>query len=349
MKRKAKTSPKDQAFMPLFFGDFLASTAEWDGEERSLYLLCLAHQWELGSLPAEPRKLRKLVDYEPDSFERWWPTVSAKFIDTGSGRIGNARLEEHRAKSIEISQSKASAGKAGAAARWGKDGNRIDNAKQMPSNADGAGTASAMRSHANGNGTAKATANGAATDPGCVRHDFGNGSIPSHPIPSQSDPDSHTDTSPHTHASQGLLAQPAGDANAAQASLIPEPEPPAEPPAEDDSPEPDEPPAFTAIRNAYPKREGSHRWRQALKHYRARLKEGFSAEQMRQGVERYAKHIRANDKERTKYVLQAATFLGTEKEFLHAWPLPKTGAEIRQDQNIEASQQWLAGQDLNDA
>ncbi len=112
-------------YMPLFFGDFLASTAEWEGEERSLYLTLLGHQWAQGSLPAEPRRLCKLVGWDQTLFDRCWPVVSGKFQET-DGRLTNGRLESHREKAVQISDKRAEAGKAGAAKRWQKDGNCHD-------------------------------------------------------------------------------------------------------------------------------------------------------------------------------------------------------------------------------
>lgn len=111
-----------QPFMPLFFGDFLASTAEWSGEERALYLLMLSFQWSMGSLPTDIKRLAKLVDYERRVFEEHWPQVSKKFVER-DGRLFNLRLEQHRDRSIEIGNKRSNAGKTGAAKRWQTDSN----------------------------------------------------------------------------------------------------------------------------------------------------------------------------------------------------------------------------------
>lgn len=112
-----------QPFLPLFFGDFLASTAEWTGEEASLYLTLLGHQWTLGTLPADPAKLARLVRWERKTFDKCWPQVAAKFEEKG-GRLVNDRLEQHRAKADEIAHKNKAAGRKGAEARWGKDSER---------------------------------------------------------------------------------------------------------------------------------------------------------------------------------------------------------------------------------
>ena len=98
-----------QPFTPIFFGDFLASTAEWEGEERALYLLLLCYQWTLGSLPSEPVKLAKLIGYDLSTFQTCWQIISGKF-DLIEGRLLNQRLEIHRIKAAEISSKRAVAG-----------------------------------------------------------------------------------------------------------------------------------------------------------------------------------------------------------------------------------------------
>lgn len=101
-----------EPFLPFFFGDFLASTAEWEGEERALYMLLLGYQWSLGSLPEEPRRICKLVCWDWQLFERCWSTVQAKF-EANAGRLLNQRLEQHRAKSLQLSEKRAAVGALG--------------------------------------------------------------------------------------------------------------------------------------------------------------------------------------------------------------------------------------------
>lgn len=106
-------------YMPVFFGDFLASTAGWDGEEQSLYLLLLCYQWASGPLPPDTKRLCRLTRFDPKLFARLWKTVGEKFIETEQGLI-NPRLEEHRTKAGSITDKRKSAGKNGAAAKWGE-------------------------------------------------------------------------------------------------------------------------------------------------------------------------------------------------------------------------------------
>jgi uncharacterized protein YdaU (DUF1376 family) len=145
-----------EPFLPLFFGDFLASTTEWRGEERALYMLLLGYQWvsSAKSLPSDPRRICAVAGWDWPLFEQCWVVVSTKFPEQG-GRRANARLEDHRERSKEVSEKRAIAGAKGGATTQAK-------AKQLLEQ-KGA-NASNLLGH------------------------------PSHPIPSQSSPDSQSDT-----------------------------------------------------------------------------------------------------------------------------------------------------------
>jgi hypothetical protein len=103
------------------------------------------------------------------------------------------------------------------------------------------------------------------------------------------------------------------------------------------------------VKRVYPKRAGSQPWRRAASALRARLKSGATIELIVEGATRYAGFCKATGKLGTEHVLQAATFLGPDEHYTQPWTLPPTKGEIRQQQNIDASQQWLAGTDLTDA
>ncbi len=113
-----------EPFLPLFVGDFLGSTGEWSGEAQSLYLLLLAHQWAVGSLPVETEKLARLSRWDRRAFLKCWETVKVKFVER-DGRLYNQRLEEHREHAASIHSKRTGAGKAGAEARWPKTGKTV--------------------------------------------------------------------------------------------------------------------------------------------------------------------------------------------------------------------------------
>lgn len=104
---------------------------------------------------------------------------------------------------------------------------------------------------------------------------------------------------------------------------------------------PDESPEFSDFKAIYPPREGGNPWPKALKAINARLREGFTWPEILDGTRRYAAFIHATGKERTEYVLQASTFCGTDKRFTEPWTLPRSRAQVRQDENVDAGLEWL--------
>lgn len=89
---------------------------------------------------------------------------------------------------------------------------------------------------------------------------------------------------------------------------------------------PEEPDWFLEIRQSYPKRAGGQRWADARKACNARLREGYTVDELLEGVKRYAAYIRRKDSERTEFVMQAATFFGTNKGFTESWDPPREAA-----------------------
>ena len=82
-----------------------------------------------------------------------------------------------------------------------------------------------------------------------------------------------------------------------------------------------EPEGFANSWNAYPKREGGNSRKEALKQYRARVKQGATPADLLAGVERYAAFILAKGQEGTVFVKQASTFFGTGEHWREAWAI----------------------------
>lgn len=85
---------------------------------------------------------------------------------------------------------------------------------------------------------------------------------------------------------------------------------------------------FEQAWQAYPKRAGGNSKADALKAWKARLKERVLPNRMLEGVRRYAAFCEATEKTGTEYVKQAATFFGPALHFDEPWtpPPPKKGA-----------------------
>lgn len=259
-----------QPFMPLFFGDFLASTAEWSGEEQALYLLLLGHQWSIGSLPAEPDLCRRLVRFERRLFSRCWRVVSHKFVEK-DGRLINETLERHRARSLEIQEKRALAGSKGGAAKAAKE-------KQNPSK--GIANATNLLSH------------------------------PNHTIPNHISQTSSPSSCVISSFDAAKFARAEGDERG----------------------------QFDAIKALYPPHAGRTDWITAEHNIRRHLELGATWDEMRAGVERYARHVQATN----RMVLNPARFFGDpDKPWAQPWPIPPTKAQTKQDSNVAAAQAWL--------
>lgn len=109
------------------------------------------------------------------------------------------------------------------------------------------------------------------------------------------------------------------------------------------------PSEFGDLQKIYPIRAGDQPWNLALQACNARIREGYTWQEILAGAERYAAFCTATGKLRTETVMQAKRFCGPSKPFLNGWELPATKAEAKQDKNISASQQWLLEQELADA
>ena len=122
-------------YLPLYVRDFLTSTIGWSAEERGHYLTLLMLQWDRDGLPAELDLLEKLSP----GIGSVWHVLHDKFPVEQDGMRRNQRLEEHRARAVELRKKRSEAGRAGASARFAQanaqqtHSNRMANVKHPPS------------------------------------------------------------------------------------------------------------------------------------------------------------------------------------------------------------------------
>lgn len=115
------------------------------------------------------------------------------------------------------------------------------------------------------------------------------------------------------------------------------------------------PDEFETLWREYPKREGSNSKSGALRNWKARRREGVSAEVMLAAVRRYHAYCQAEGMVGTKFVKLAQTFLGPDHEFDNPWKvnpggksygqnIPGYGESIAERQLREGREQWLREQ-----
>jgi len=116
-------------YLPLYVRDFLTSTIGWTAEERGHYMTLLMLQWDRLGLPPDLAGLERLSP----GVGAVWSLLEAKFPVDADGQRRNQRLEEHRARAIDLRQRRSAAGRAAAAARSCST-NRPANVEQSLSN-----------------------------------------------------------------------------------------------------------------------------------------------------------------------------------------------------------------------
>ena len=108
-------------YMRLWIDDVRGSCVVMSAAQFGAHMRMLMHAWERGGVPADERKLRRIVgeidwDEMGDVLERW--------ADAGDGTLQHERLERERAKMIEEQQRKARAGRSGGQARGKQNSSR---------------------------------------------------------------------------------------------------------------------------------------------------------------------------------------------------------------------------------
>jgi uncharacterized protein YdaU (DUF1376 family) len=85
---------------------------------------------------------------------------------------------------------------------------------------------------------------------------------------------------------------------------------------------PDYPDWFTSLWIDYPPRAGSNDKRKAFQAASARLKDGYTIEQLQAATYRYRAYVLATGKQNTEYVKQAASFYGPGGHIDNEWRIP---------------------------
>jgi uncharacterized protein YdaU (DUF1376 family) len=131
-----RNDQKVDVFLPLFVGDYLASTSHLTATEHGAYLLLLMHQWKNGHLPAEEELLRRIARVEKDAWSSAYAVLSPFFQIADDGRPYRARLEREREICLSIRLRKSDRGRKAANARWQTPNNAHALRPHCPSKTD---------------------------------------------------------------------------------------------------------------------------------------------------------------------------------------------------------------------
>lgn len=115
---------KSMPMLPWWPGAFMTSTRGWSVTARGVYRELLDAQWDMGTLPAEPADLRRIIGATEVEWAEGWTRCASKFIPVEGG-LQNPRLEEHRADSLRRRSARvAAADRTNAGRRAKRDGDR---------------------------------------------------------------------------------------------------------------------------------------------------------------------------------------------------------------------------------
>lgn len=88
-------------------------------EERGAYITLLCVAWTEQGIPADHRKLARVLHVSTRRFAAIWEAMEACWRPDGEGRLVNPRMESIREEMRRRSKVASAAGSAGARARWG--------------------------------------------------------------------------------------------------------------------------------------------------------------------------------------------------------------------------------------
>lgn len=98
---------RSKHWMPLWIGDYLADTAQLNGEQHGCYLLLLMSQWRVGSIPDDPDQLAQICHLSAKYYGRSIrPVLERYFRLYADGTWRNAKCAELK-EAAEIKVNKA--------------------------------------------------------------------------------------------------------------------------------------------------------------------------------------------------------------------------------------------------
>lgn len=116
---------RTDTWMPFYVGDYLSATGRLTTEQHGAYLLLLLDYWKNGPPPNNDAVLGQIARMSPTGWRKTKPALMG-FFDERDGLLIQKRVEQERTRSVEITEERSKAGKAGAAKRWQKNGKSMD-------------------------------------------------------------------------------------------------------------------------------------------------------------------------------------------------------------------------------
>lgn len=99
---------KSPAFQ-FYVQDFMVGTLHFSAEEVGAYIRLLCHQWDVGYIEENEKKLKKITGISAKKCEK----ILKKFSKGEDGFLKNLRLEAERTKQLELRKRRSEAGRRG--------------------------------------------------------------------------------------------------------------------------------------------------------------------------------------------------------------------------------------------
>lgn len=120
------------AWMPIFWGDYLRDTTHLSAAEHGAYLLLIAHYWTTAEpLSDDDEKLRRIARMERAEWKRARPTLEA-FFSVADGRWFHRRIEKELAEWQARKDKNKVRARTAASKRWASSKDASSNATSMP-------------------------------------------------------------------------------------------------------------------------------------------------------------------------------------------------------------------------
>lgn len=126
-------STKVDVWMPIYIGDYLASTSRLTTEQHGAYLLLIMDYWKNGPPPDDDAVLAQICRMSPDAWSNARSTIRAFFEQDGS-TLKHKRIDSELADAKDGKLKRIAKASAAAAKRWGKNApsNTPSNQQAMP-------------------------------------------------------------------------------------------------------------------------------------------------------------------------------------------------------------------------
>ena len=124
-----------KAWMPIYWGDYLADTSNLTTLEHGAYLLLIAHYWQHGGIPNDDRQLHRITRCPNNQWKKVWanlqPYFSVQRNNSGSVELKQKRLELELEKAELIALKRKLNGAKGGWANRGKTNQERNYGKQL--------------------------------------------------------------------------------------------------------------------------------------------------------------------------------------------------------------------------